>query len=58
MIYYLTYIFNWLQYHSIYWAIGDVRAEEWALGQLLPYYHMTRDENYIMDDMARQALEV
>ena len=58
MIYYLIYIFNWLQYHSICWAIEDVRAAEWALGQLVPYHHMTRDENYIMDDMARRALEV
>ena len=57
MIYFLTFIFKQLQCHSIYWAIIDIRAVEWVVGQPLAYLYVTRDANYIVDDMARQALE-
>ena len=51
------HIFKWPQYHSIYWAIEDSRAAEQLLGQPMAYCHMTRDANYIADNMARWALE-
>ena len=53
MIYFLTFIFKQLQCHSIYWAIIDIRAVEWVVGQPLAYLYVTRDANYIVDGMTR-----
>ena len=41
-----------------FWVINDVKATEQALGQPIAYCYMTRDANCIVDNMARQALEV
>ena len=57
MISFLTCVFKWPHCHSIYWALEEARAVEWALGQPVAYYHMTRDANCIVDNMARWALE-
>ena len=34
-----------------------MRAAEWVLGQLVTYYHITKDTNCVMDDIAKWALE-
>ena len=57
MIHFLMKVFKLPSRQSIYWAIEDTRAEEWALGQPVAYCHVTRDANCILDDMARRALE-
>ena len=57
MIYFLILAFKQPQYHSIHLAIEDARAAEWALKQSIAYYHVTQDTNYIVEDMARWALE-
>ena len=57
MICFLMHVFKWPQGHSIYWAFKDARAAEWALGQPVAYCHVTRDADYIVDDIAMRALE-
>ena len=58
MIHFLMRVFKWPQNHSIYWTLEDARSSELALGQHMVYCHITRDANYVVDDMARWALEV
>ena len=53
MIHFLMHVFKQSQHHSIYWANEDARAEEWAIGKLVAYYHMIRDNSYIADDIVR-----
>ena len=45
------------QRHSIHWALEDTRAAEQIIKQLVAYCYITRDANYVADDMARRALE-
>ena len=57
MIHFLMRVFKQPSRQSIYWAIEDARVEERALGQPVAYWHVTRDANYVPDNMARRALE-
>ena len=57
MINFLMHVFKWSQYHSIYWALENMRATKQVLGQPMAYRHMTRDTNCVANDMARRALE-
>ena len=52
MIHFLTGILKWPQHHSIYWALEDMRTTELMLGQPMAYWHVTRDTNCIVDDIA------
>ena len=52
-MHFLTCVFKWPQYHSIFWALEDSRASEQVLEKPVAYCHVTRDTNCDVDDMAR-----
>ena len=56
LICFMLRIYKKPQRHTIYWAVEDVKCAERVLGGPVAYCHVTREANYIADDMACRAL--
>ena len=58
LIRFILQIYKKPGWHTIYWAVEDVKHTEWILGSPVAYCHVMQEANRMVEDMAYRALAV
>ena len=56
LICFMLRIYKEPQWHTIYWAVEDIKHAEQVLGGPVAYHHVMQEANCIAYDMARHTL--